>query len=100
MIVLRGGVLFCLMILSHFFQFFRRIEGIISKAIFYQLLCILAIAFLSLTLPIGSIVPSMLNTFIGFKTTPFQRIENIFFSSRYIAVLISILYSDQEIASM
>ena len=51
-IILRRRIFGSFKIIPHFFQFFRRVKCVIGKAIFNQLLCILAVAFFSFALAI------------------------------------------------
>src|SRR5947209_18271184 len=100
MIVLRIGICLGAKPCAHFIQFLRGIEGIISMALLNQLLRILTIQIFSFTLTIGSILSSMMDTFIGFKTAPFQGFKNIFFCSGNKPALVCVFNAQYKFSSL
>src|SRR5688572_6066627 len=83
---------------AHLIQFFSSVECIISKTFLYKTFGILSVHVLSFTLPVRSIFPRMLCAFIWYKSTPFQCIKNIFFSTGHKPALVCVFYSKNKIA--
>src|SRR6185369_4329018 len=84
-------------ILSHGFNFFWRIKGIIGMSFFYKFLSVFFINVFSLALPVGCIWPFMVRAFIGLDPAPVEAINYVLFCPCHIAGLIGIFDPQNEI---
>jgi len=100
MIVLRGGILGCLVVGTHFFELFGCIEGVVSMTLLYQLLSILLIESfrLALTLAIGSIGAGVQGALVGVESAPGEAVEDILFGPGYIAALVGVFDTEDKVA--
>jgi hypothetical protein len=99
-VVLGGGIFSSPVVGAHFLQFFRSVESIIGMALADQLLSILLIESfrLALALTIGAIGAGKKRTFVGVESAPGEAIEDIFFCAGYIAGLVGVFDTKDEIA--
>ena len=81
-------------------QLFGRIEGIIGVAGVDQLLCIAGIELLAFALAVGSVRPSFAGTLVDFDSAPVERFHDVVLGSRYVAGLVGIFDSQQEIPAV
>jgi len=102
MVVLGGGVLGCLVAGTHFFELLGGIECIIGMSLVHQLLSVLVIESfrLALALAIGAIAAGTKGAFVGVEAAPGETIEDIFLGSGYVAALVGVFNTEDEIATV
>ena len=81
-------------------QLFRRVEGDIGLSGIQQLLYIFLIDVTALTLTIGPLVTSEADALIELDAQPLERFNDILLGSRYKAVTVSILDTENKVAAM
>ena len=95
-----GIVLEVLDFLTFGLQLFRRIKGDVGFVLSQQLVDILLIDRPTLALPVRAVLAAERDTLVELDAEPAERLDDIFFSSRYEAVAVGIFNAEHHVATM
>ena len=97
-VIMRKFIVGCLLV-THFFQPFGCAETIVSVALLNQLFGNLLVDLFSFSLPVWTVRPADVRTFIPFNTQPVKSVDDLLLSGRNVAGPIRIFDTQNELTA-